>query len=181
MQASAGAGEGEQMGAWDMKDRRLEQENRWVQQHGTSDSNVNTNTNTNDDGNAAAAPHPNPRVISLAEVALHSAQDDCWVVADGHVLDVTAFIASHPGGVDKIMTLSAGSAPTFSFASHFKHTQSVMTRAFAQHAATGAAVTVTFDRSRSNGGLDRNGGLQGDAPHCPVGSITVLGRAEGRR
>jgi len=175
MQARTGAGEGEQMGAWDMKDRRLEQENRWLQQHGTSDNNINTNAN--DNGNAAT-PHPNPRVISLAEVAQHSAQDDCWVVADGHVLDVTAFIASHPGGVDKIMTLSAGSTAAFSFASHFKHTQSVMTRAFAQHAATGAAVTVTFDRSRSNGGLDRSGGLQGGAPQCPVGSVAVLGRVE---
>jgi len=53
----------------------------------------------------------------------------------------------------------------------------MMTRAFAQHAATGLSVTVTFDRSRANGGLDSNGALQEAVePGAAVGTIVVLGK-----
>ena len=44
-------GEGEQMGSWDMKDRRIEQEDRWSQQHGNvNNSNNNNNNNNNNNG-----------------------------------------------------------------------------------------------------------------------------------
>jgi succinate dehydrogenase/fumarate reductase flavoprotein subunit len=37
-------------------------------------------------------------VYSLADVAKHNKEDDCWVVVDGRVLDCTNFLADHPGG-----------------------------------------------------------------------------------
>lgn len=36
--------------------------------------------------------------LTMAEVALHDRAEDCWLVIDGAVHDVTAFIAGHPGG-----------------------------------------------------------------------------------
>ena len=35
---------------------------------------------------------------TLAEVAMHSAADDCWMVIHGKVYDVTAWVPQHPGG-----------------------------------------------------------------------------------
>ena len=39
---------------------------------------------------------------SLSEVANHNTQEDCWVVLNGKVLNVTEFLAVHPGGVKQI-------------------------------------------------------------------------------
>jgi cytochrome b involved in lipid metabolism len=36
--------------------------------------------------------------FTLAEVAAHSTQGDCWLAINGMVYDVTSFIATHPGG-----------------------------------------------------------------------------------
>jgi cytochrome b involved in lipid metabolism len=35
---------------------------------------------------------------TLTEVAKHDNVDDCWLVLDGKVYDVTEFVSSHPGG-----------------------------------------------------------------------------------
>jgi len=44
-------------------------------------------------------PTPTPAVkYSLSEVAQHDSADDCWVIMEGVVYDVTDYIASHPGG-----------------------------------------------------------------------------------
>lgn len=40
---------------------------------------------------------------SLADVSKHNKADDCWVVVNGQVLDVTDFLADHPGGKKAIM------------------------------------------------------------------------------
>ena len=48
------------------------------------------------------------RSYTLAEVARHSTRKDCWVVVNGRVLDVTAFLPMHPGGVQSIL-IHAGS------------------------------------------------------------------------
>lgn len=36
--------------------------------------------------------------VSLADVVKHSNADDCWVVVNGRVYDLTTFALSHPGG-----------------------------------------------------------------------------------
>ena len=37
-------------------------------------------------------------VYTLEEVAMHAAPGDCWVAIHGRALDVTDWLASHPGG-----------------------------------------------------------------------------------
>jgi flavocytochrome c len=51
---------------------------------------------------------------TLEEVAKHNTKDDCWVVVDGKVLDVTKFLPDHPGG-EKAILLYAGRDATEEF------------------------------------------------------------------
>ena len=38
------------------------------------------------------------KTYSTDEVAQHNSKDDCWLILDGKVYDVTKFIPAHPGG-----------------------------------------------------------------------------------
>ena len=51
---------------------------------------------------------------SVEEVAKHNKKDDCWVIIDGKVLDVTGFLPDHPGG-EKAILLYAGRDATEEF------------------------------------------------------------------
>ncbi|GAA5928345.1 hypothetical protein JCM1841_003536 [Sporobolomyces salmonicolor] len=51
---------------------------------------------------------------SLEEVKKHNSKDDCWVVVNGRVLDVTKFLPDHPGGAKAIL-LYAGKDATEEF------------------------------------------------------------------
>ncbi|KNE70046.1 hypothetical protein AMAG_15035 [Allomyces macrogynus ATCC 38327] len=51
------------------------------------------------------------RTFSLDEVAKHNKPDDCWVVVDGKVYDVTKFLDKHPGG-RKILLKHVGTDAT---------------------------------------------------------------------
>nr|XP_019008521.1 fumarate reductase [Kwoniella pini CBS 10737]OCF47302.1 fumarate reductase [Kwoniella pini CBS 10737] len=52
---------------------------------------------------------------TVEEVGKHNKEDDCWVIIDGEVLDVTNFLADHPGGAKAIL-LYAGRDATEEFA-----------------------------------------------------------------
>lgn len=53
-------------------------------------------------------------IFTLAEVAKHDKAEDCWLVVDGNVLDVTAFLGVHPGGRRALMW-AAGTDATVQF------------------------------------------------------------------
>merc|ERR1719420_1378213 len=46
----------------------------------------------------------------MAELAKHNSAADCWVVVNGQVLDVTAFLKDHPGGELAIVTFAGKDA-----------------------------------------------------------------------
>lgn len=54
------------------------------------------------------------KVYTYEEVAKHSKSDDCWIVIDNSVYDVSKFLDEHPGG-DEIIFDLAGSDATESF------------------------------------------------------------------
>lgn len=51
------------------------------------------------------APVASAKAYSIAEVAQHSSQKDCWVAINGFVYDVTSYLNLHPGGADLILTV----------------------------------------------------------------------------
>ncbi|MEW6748806.1 MAG: cytochrome b5 domain-containing protein [Candidatus Micrarchaeota archaeon] len=51
---------------------------------------------------ADPAPDTTAAKVSAAELALHDNESDCWVLYDGDVYDVTAFLPNHPGGAEAI-------------------------------------------------------------------------------
>lgn len=50
------------------------------------------------------------RTITAAEVAKHNTENDCWVIVNGQVLDVTSFLPDHPGGKKAIMIFAGRDA-----------------------------------------------------------------------
>nr|ODN93938.1 L-mandelate dehydrogenase [Cryptococcus depauperatus CBS 7841] len=51
------------------------------------------------------------KLISFEEVQKHNKPDDCWVVIDGKIYDVTEFLENHPGGPE-IIIANAGKDAT---------------------------------------------------------------------
>lgn len=37
-------------------------------------------------------------LISVEEISKHNSIEDCWIVVDGKVWDITDFAPDHPGG-----------------------------------------------------------------------------------
>jgi L-lactate dehydrogenase (cytochrome) len=37
-------------------------------------------------------------LVSVEEIKKHASEQDCWIVVDDVVWDITDFIPSHPGG-----------------------------------------------------------------------------------
>ncbi len=58
------------------------------------------------------------KTFTMAEVATHNSQQDCWAVVDGNVYNLTSWISRHPGGPDKIIPL-CGTDATANF--HGQH------------------------------------------------------------
>jgi cytochrome b involved in lipid metabolism len=57
--------------------------------------------------------------FSMNDVAKHNNQNDCWIVIDGKVYDVTSYIESHPGG--KVMANFCGQDGSLAFATKGKN------------------------------------------------------------
>lgn len=45
-------------------------------------------------------------VLSIEEVKAHNSREDCWVVIEDKVWDVTDFLSEHPGGSEGMFDTS---------------------------------------------------------------------------
>jgi nitrate reductase (NAD(P)H) len=50
------------------------------------------------------------RHIPTSEIQEHNKEDDCWVVIDGRVFDLTTYLKDHPGGACPVMLKAGGDA-----------------------------------------------------------------------
>ncbi|KAJ4974562.1 hypothetical protein NE237_007736 [Protea cynaroides] len=67
------------------------------------------------------------RLYSMQEAAQHNTGEDCWVVIDGKVYNVTSYLDEHPGG-DDILLAATGKDATDDFedAGHSKSARELM-------------------------------------------------------
>ena len=49
---------------------------------------------------------------SLSDIAPHNSEQDCWILVDGSVYNVTSFIPQHPGGSETILSVCGKDATT---------------------------------------------------------------------
>ncbi|EPS57444.1 hypothetical protein M569_17373, partial [Genlisea aurea] len=54
------------------------------------------------------------KLFSFEEIAKHNRSEDCWLIIDGKVYDVTEFMEDHPGG-DDVLLSSTGKDATNDF------------------------------------------------------------------
>lgn len=59
---------------------------------------------------------------AMAEVAQHASQNDCWVVVNNTVYNMTSFISEHPGGA-RAITQTCGADGTSIYAGERAHTE----------------------------------------------------------
>ncbi|KAJ3703550.1 hypothetical protein LUZ61_007255 [Rhynchospora tenuis] len=53
--------------------------------------------------------------LSASEISLHTSKDDCWLLINGKVYDVTKFLEDHPGGEEVLLHSSASGDATDAF------------------------------------------------------------------
>ncbi|CAN1794802.1 Cytochrome b5 isoform A [Linum perenne] len=50
------------------------------------------------------------KLYSMQEASQHNSKDDCWIVIDGKVYDVSSYLDDHPGGDDVILQVTGKDA-----------------------------------------------------------------------
>ena len=71
---------------------------------------------------------------TLNEVAQHATRDDCWIIVEGQVLDVTQWLEKHPGGASVLLE-RAGTDCTAAFkaARHSTRAENILTKMLVGH------------------------------------------------
>eukprot|EP01060_Flectonema_neradi_P006706 TRINITY_DN14591_c1_g1_i2.p1 TRINITY_DN14591_c1_g1~~TRINITY_DN14591_c1_g1_i2.p1 ORF type:complete len:107 (+),score=12.75 TRINITY_DN14591_c1_g1_i2:83-403(+) len=64
----------------------------------------------NSEGKSGAVSARRTGNISKAEVSMHNKRNDCWIIVEGKVYDVTQFIDQHVGGDSVIFEHAGGDA-----------------------------------------------------------------------
>ena len=111
-------------------------------------------------------------VITPEELAAHASAESCWVAVDGKVLDVTSFLAAHPGGDAIILKNAAGKDASRLF--HSLHAKEVLARyAFLRVGRVAGAVALAGPPPPSD---DFDGDLRGALSSAfPAGRLAPFG------
>jgi len=49
-------------------------------------------------------------IIPFHQIAKHNTKDDCWIILEGKVYDITNFFGLHPGGARALMNFAGKDA-----------------------------------------------------------------------
>ncbi|KAK3035959.1 hypothetical protein RJ639_031382 [Escallonia herrerae] len=67
------------------------------------------------------------KLYTMQEAAQHNTKEDCWVVIDGKVYDVSTYLDEHPGGDDVLLaTTGKDATDEFEDAGHSKTARELM-------------------------------------------------------
>ncbi|CAA6667353.1 unnamed protein product [Spirodela intermedia] len=67
------------------------------------------------------------KLFSPQETSQHDTREDCWIIVDGKVYDVTEYLDDHPGGDDIIVSVAGKDATEeFEDAGHSKTARELM-------------------------------------------------------
>ncbi|KAK2968853.1 hypothetical protein RJ640_008020 [Escallonia rubra] len=67
------------------------------------------------------------KLYTMQEAAQHNTKEDCWVVIDGKVYDVSPYLDEHPGGDDVLLaTTGKDATDEFEDAGHSKTARELM-------------------------------------------------------
>jgi cytochrome b involved in lipid metabolism len=62
---------------------------------------------------SAAPETTEQQTYTLAKVAEHSSESDCWTIIDGNVYDITSYVPRHPGGDEILRACGADGTSLF--------------------------------------------------------------------
>ncbi|KAK8567367.1 hypothetical protein V6N13_105339 [Hibiscus sabdariffa] len=67
------------------------------------------------------------KLYTMQEASQHNTKDDCWVVIDGKVYDVSSYLDEHPGGDDVVLAATGKDATDdFEDAGHSESAKELM-------------------------------------------------------
>lgn len=89
-------------------------------------------------GRITSIPSSSSLTLSTESVATHARPDDCWVIIDGSVYDVTLYLALHPGGNSRISQYCGADASQGFAAKGGKGIHSALARAILSRLKVGA-------------------------------------------
>ncbi|KAG5603592.1 hypothetical protein H5410_025084 [Solanum commersonii] len=71
------------------------------------------------------------KLFTMEEASEHNTKDDCWVIIDGKVYDVSSYLDEHPGGDDVLLGVTGQDATDeFEDAGHSKSARDLMEKFF---------------------------------------------------
>ncbi|KAJ7953934.1 cytochrome b5-like [Quillaja saponaria] len=71
------------------------------------------------------------KLYTMQEASKHKTKDDCWVVIDGKIYDVSSYLDEHPGGDDVVLDATGRDATDdFEDAGHSKSARELMEKYF---------------------------------------------------
>lgn len=76
----------------------------------TSNNQTQSETANNQDNSNSSV-----SAFSMSEISKHNNKNDCWLLIDGKVYDITDFFGSHPGG-NGVMEATCGTDATVAYA-----------------------------------------------------------------